>query len=77
MCLCVYVFVGACACACVHERVCSHAELKQWRYASKQLQDEGFAVQDVELSAAELHALAEQRVTLVVCIHLQHTHTHM
>ena len=48
----------------------SYGELEQRGDAGKQLQDEGLSVKDVELSAAELDALSQQRVALVVCIHL-------
>lgn len=49
---------------------CSYSKLQQWSHAGKQLQDEGFPVEDVELPAAELDALSQQGVALIVSIHL-------
>ncbi len=37
----------------------SYCELQQRSHAGEQLQDEGFAVEDVELAAAELDALPQ------------------
>lgn len=42
---------------CMH--VQSYGEFQQRSHTGKQLQDEGFAVEDVELPAAELDALPQ------------------
>lgn len=36
-----------------------YCEFKQWRHTGKQLEDEGLAVEDVELTAAELDSLPQ------------------
>lgn len=41
----------------IRGRLWSYCEFQQWGHAGKQLQGEGFAVEDVELAAAELDAL--------------------
>lgn len=48
----------------------THRELQERGHAGKELQDEGLAVQDVELAARELHGLAQLRVALIVRVHL-------
>lgn len=48
----------------------THRELQERGHTGKELQDEGFAVQDVELAAGELDGLAQLRVALVVRVHL-------
>lgn len=53
----------------VHARS-SYCKFEQWSHAGEQLQDEGFAVEDVELPAAELDALPQERVALIVGIDL-------
>lgn len=61
---------------CVWEskRKKSDRELEQRRHAGEHLQDERLPVEDVELPAAELNALPQQRVALVVSVDLkQHT----
>lgn len=49
----------------------SYSKLQQRSHAGKQLQDEGFAVEDVELPAAEGDALSQQGVALIVSIDLK------
>ena len=66
MCVCTCVRVHVCVCVCV-----SHGELQQRGHAGEQLQDEGLPVEDVELPAAELHTLSQQRVALIVSVGLQ------
>lgn len=48
----------------------THRELQERGHAGEELQDEGLAVQDVELAARELDGLAQLRVALVVRVHL-------
>lgn len=48
----------------------THRELQERGHAGKELQDEGLAVQDVELAAGELDGLAQLGVALVVRVHL-------
>ena len=57
VCVCVYMCVSAQVCVCIYVCACPHAELQQRGHAGEQLQDEGLAVEDVELPAAELHPL--------------------
>lgn len=54
----------------------SHSKLQQRSHAGEQLQDEGFAVEDVELPAAKRDALPQQGVALVVGIDLKEEHKH-
>lgn len=48
----------------------THRELQERGHAGEELQDEGLAVQDVELAARKLDGLAQLRVALVVGVHL-------
>lgn len=50
--------------------VLTHRELQERGHAGKELQDEGLAVQDVELAARELDGLAQLGVALIVGVHL-------
>lgn len=58
----------------MREKKKSDRELKQRRHAGEHLQDERLPVEDVELPAAELDALPQERVALIVSVDLkQHT----
>ena len=53
---------GAQACVetmCISDAKSTYCEFQQWSHAGEQLHDERFAVEDVELLAAELDALPQ------------------
>lgn len=52
---------------------CSYSELQQWGHTSEELQYERFAVENIELPAAEFNPSTQQWVTLIICVCLQQT----